>query len=169
MFLGPLLCVCYAYLVLWQSNKVNWKLHHSPCKMCAFPLVRMLHRNKSDKSQSCIFDQHILFICVSKLIYIIASSLCIIWQCRFAWLELQVQFTYNSKVLRGDSGVLVVKFSAGCAVPGFGCAVLLQAAGVPGLRGGVSGSQLGELALLLQGLQTHGHLQRHDTKGTAGS
>lgn len=36
---------------------------------------------------------------------------------------------------------------------------------IPGLPGAVSGSELGQRPLLLQGWRTHGHLQRHDTKG----
>lgn len=57
------------------------------------------------------------------------------------------------------------QFCAGLPVPGLSRAVPVGAAGIPRLPGGVSCSQLGERAVLLQGLRTHGHLQCHDPEG----
>lgn len=53
----------------------------------------------------------------------------------------------------------------GHPVRGHSWTVSGRAGRVPGRPGAVSGPELGERALLLQGGKTHGHLQCHDTKG----
>uniref|UniRef100_A0A0E9QNF2 Uncharacterized protein n=2 Tax=Anguilla anguilla TaxID=7936 RepID=A0A0E9QNF2_ANGAN len=55
-------------------------------------------------------------------------------------------------------------FPAGNSLLHHGSVVPLWEAGVCVLSGGVSGPQLGEPPLLLQGMQVLGHLQRNDSE-----
>ena len=63
--------------------------------------------------------------------------------------------------------VAVSQSPAGRVLPALGLAVPVEPAGVPGLHGGLPGHELDQPALLLQGEQTPGNLQRHDSEGTA--
>ena len=62
--------------------------------------------------------------------------------------------------------VLLLQLHSGPAVPGVCGSVPAQPAKVPGIHDSQHDAGLGQPALLCQGPETHGRLQRHYTEGT---